>query len=292
MNTKTAFIFGGQGSQVMNMGLDLLSNPSIQTLWDQAKTITGIDFQKAVSDEILLSQTQYVQPLILLVQESLRRLINITPEAVAGQSLGEYNALIASEVLSFEEALRLVVKRGEAMAAALEEKTMMKAALGDLSNLNELLKIDGLYVSNLNSPNQAVIGGTPEAFENVKELPQGIKRLIPLKTEGAFHTPYMKKAVNLFEKAFEDISMHPPKLSLYQNVSGQEALTITQESLLDHLIKPVQFYPIIAAMIHRGIDTFIEIAPSSILSKTIQQINPSVTVISVTDLDSIHALNT
>ena len=291
MNTKIAFIFGGQGSQVINMGLDLLSLPSIKTLWAEAQKITGIDFEKSVQDEDLLSQTKYVQPLILLVQESLRRLININPKAVAGQSLGEYNALIASGVLSFEEALRLVVKRGQAMALALEEKTMMKAVLGDLTHLDELLKIKGLYLSNLNSNQQAVVGGTVDAFDQVSDLPPGIKRLIPLKTEGAFHTPYMLKAVPHFEKAFDGVALKTPHLDIYQNVSGQKIPTVTQESLLDHLIKPVQFYPIIEAMIDEGIDTFIEIAPSSLLAKTIHQINPNVTVHSITDLTSIHALH-
>jgi [acyl-carrier-protein] S-malonyltransferase len=273
------------------MGLDCLSVPEIKHLWDDASLNTGIDFVKAVQDEEMLSKTKTVQPLILLVQESLRRLLKRTPNATAGQSLGEYNALIAAGVLTFDEAIKLVIKRGNAMDQALTEKTIMKAALGDLSGLDELLKIDGLYLSNLNSPSQAVIGGSEKAFESVTELPLGIKRLILLKTEGAFHTPYMKNALTPFETALRDVTFKNPLIDLYQNVSGQKESSITKESLLDHLIKPVQFYPIIKAMIEDGIKTFIEIGPSSVLSKTIQQINPDVTVHAATDLASIHAIS-
>lgn len=290
MSTKTAFIFGGQGSQVLKMGLDCLTVPSIKQLWDDVSFRTGIDFIKAVQDEAMLSKTKTVQPLILLVQESLRRLLKLTPNATAGQSLGEYNALIAAGVLTFDEAIKLVIKRGIAMDQAFTEKTIMKAALGDLSHLDELLKIDGLYLSNLNSPSQAVIGGSEKAFESVTELPLGIKRLILLKTEGAFHTPYMNNALTPFEKALSEVTFKNPEIDLYQNVSGQKESKISKESLLDHLIKPVQFYPIIKAMIDDGIKTFIEIGPSSVLSKTIQQINADVTVHAVTDLASIHAL--
>lgn len=290
MSTKTAFIFGGQGSQVLQMGLDCLTVPSIKQLWDDVSFETGIDFIKAVQDEAMLSKTKTVQPLILLVQESLRRLLKLTPNATAGQSLGEYNALIAAGVLTFDEAIKLVIKRGIAMDQAFTEKTIMKAALGDLSRLDELLNIDGLYLSNLNSPSQAVIGGSEKAFESVTELPLGIKRLITLKTEGAFHTPYMNNALTPFEKALSEVTFQNPLIDLYQNVSGQKESKITKESLLDHLIKPVQFYPIIKAMIDDGIKTFIEIGPSSVLSKTIQQINADVTVHAVTDLASIHAL--
>ena len=276
---------------MINMGLDCLSVPEIKHLWDDASLNTGIDFVKAVQDEEMLLKTKTVQPLILLVQESLRRLLKLTPNATAGQSLGEYNALIAAGVLTFDEAIKLVIKRGNAMDQALTEKTIMKAAIGDLSRLDELLNINGLYLSNLNSPSQAVIGGSEKAFESVTELPLGIKRLILLKTEGAFHTPYMKNALTPFETALRDVTFKNPLIDLYQNVSGQKESSITKESLLDHLIKPVQFYPIIKAMIEDGIKTFIEIGPSSLLSKTIQQINPDVTVHAVTDLASIHAIS-
>ena len=288
LNTKKALIFGGQGAQVLGMGLDLLKEPSIKALWDEAKSLTGIDFEAAVQDETLLSKTKTVQPLIFLVQESLRRLLNFSPAAVAGQSLGEYNALVAAGVLNFNEALMLVVKRGDAMNEALDQVTIMKAALGDLSKMDELLKIEGLYLSNHNSPSQMVLGGTEAAFNQIESLPEGIKRLIPLKTEGAFHTPYMEKSVTLFEKALNDIPFNKPVIDMYQNVSGEKSTVITKESLLEHLVSPVLFYPMIEAMIKAGIDTFIEVSPSSILSKTIHQINANVTVKSVTDLVSVR----
>ena len=290
LNTKVAFIFGGQGAQILGMGLDLLKDPSIKALWDEAKAITGIDFEAAVQDETWLSQTKTVQPLILLVQESLRRLLPLSPAAVAGQSLGEYNALVAAGVLSFNEALELVIQRGEAMAEALDPPTLMKAALGDLSHIEQLLSVKGLYLSNYNSPSQMVLGGTEEAFQQVKDLPEGIKRLIPLKTEGAFHTPYMEKSVRLFEPALDAVTWQHPHLDIYQNVSGKKSSVITKESLLEHLVRPVLFYPMIEAMIEAGIDTFIEISPSSLLSKTIQQINPDLTVKAITDLASVNAL--
>jgi [acyl-carrier-protein] S-malonyltransferase len=273
------------------MGLDLLKDPSIKALWDASKDQTGIDFEAAVTDEDILSKTRTVQPLILLVQESLRRLLNLTPQAVAGQSLGEYNALVAAGVLRFEDALELVIKRGEAMASALTEKTVMKAALGEMTHLDQLLAIPGLYLSNLNSPSQVVIGGTEDAFNQVSHLPEGIKRLIPLKTEGAFHTPYMKKSVDLFKTALANFNLNAPKVDVYQNVTGLKSVVVTQESLLDHLVQPVQFYPMIQSMINAGIDTFIEISPSPLLSKTILQINPSVTVKAVTSLDTLHAIH-
>jgi [acyl-carrier-protein] S-malonyltransferase len=273
------------------MGLDLLKDPSIKALWDASKHQTGIDFEAAVTNEDILSKTRTVQPLILLVQESLRRLLNLTPQAVAGQSLGEYNALVAAGVLRFEDALELVIKRGEAMASALTEKTVMKAALGEMTHLDQLLTIPGLYLSNLNSPSQVVIGGTEDAFNQVSHLPEGIKRLIPLKTEGAFHTPYMQHSVDLFKTALERFNLNKPKVDVYQNVTGLKSAVVTQESLLDHLVQPVQFHPMIQSMINAGIDTFIEISPSSLLSKTIQQINPSVTVKAVTSLDTLHAIH-
>lgn len=286
MNTNTAFIFGGQGAQRLEMGLDCLENVAIKRLWDSASNATGIDFVSAVQDPSMLNHTQTVQPLLLLVQESLRRLLPVTPEAVAGQSLGEYNALIAAGVISFEEALALVIKRGQAMHDALQEPTVMKAAIGDLTDVKELLKTPGIYAANYNSPTQMVLGGTKAAFESLGELPNGLRRLIPLKTEGAFHTPYMQEAVSLYEPAVASMTFHDPTCAIYQNVSGRRESVITATSLLSHLTHPVRFSSMIEAMIAGGIHRFIEISPRPMLTKLINQINPEVQMHTVGTLNA------
>lgn len=295
MNTKPkiAFIYGGQGAQHLTMADELLTLPLSQTFFQAMEDSLKLPLISWFHSKAHVHSTQSVQILIFLVQEAWTQMLlkeGITPHAVAGQSLGEYNALLTAKVSDLKTLAHLVKERGAAMAASLHPKTVMKAALGNFPTPNDVLDLPGLYLANDNGPKQMVIGGEEKAFEAMKTLPQNIKRLIPLNTEAAFHTPYMAPAKARLTPLFSQTTYATPVLDLYQNISGQKTTQITADNLLDHLVSPVRFGPMIQNMVQAGIDWFIEISPSSQLQRLIQQNAPNQTVYSVNSLQGLAAL--
>lgn len=290
---KKAYIFPGQGSQFVGMGKDLYeSSPLAKSLFDEANHILGFAITDIMfaGDEEALKQTRVTQPAIFLHSVIQRKVLGeaFTPDMVAGHSLGEFSALVASGVLTFEQGLRLVAKRAEAMQKACElERGTMAAILGlDDAVVEQVCKdTEGVVTpANYNCPGQLVISGTYEAVEQACETLKaaGAKRALILPVGGAFHSALMKPAEEELAKAIGEITFQKPLCPIYQNVTTT-AMTdpeTIKKNLIAQLTAPVKWTQSVQQMIQDGATTFVELAPGKVLQGLVKKINKEVEAIS------------
>jgi len=290
---KKAYIFPGQGSQFVGMGKDLYeSSPLAKSLFDEANHILGFTITDIMfaGDEESLKQTRVTQPAIFLHSVIQRQVLGeaFTPDMVAGHSLGEFSALVASGVLTFEQGLRLVAKRAEAMQKACElERGTMAAILGlDDAVVEQVCKdTEGVVTpANYNCPGQLVISGTYEAVEQACETLKaaGAKRALILPVGGAFHSVLMKPAEEELAKAIGEITFQKPLCPIYQNVTTT-AMTdpeTIKKNLIAQLTAPVKWTQSVQQMIQDGATTFVELAPGKVLQGLVKKINKEVEAIS------------
>ena len=293
--SKHAYVFPGQGAQFVGMGKDLYDNfPKAKELFDQANEILGFNITDIIfngTDEDL-KQTKVTQPAVFL--HSVIRAIclgdDFKPEMVAGHSLGEFSALVAAGVLSFEDGLRLVSKRALAMQAACElQPSTMAAVLGlEDEKVVEVLKSitnEVVVAANFNCPGQLVISGSIAGVEQACEALKnaGAKRALPLKVGGAFHSPLMEPAREELAKAIEETNFSSPKCPIYQNVVAH-AVTEPQEikkNLIAQLTAPVRWTECVRAMISDGATLFTEVGPGTVLQGLVKKINSSISAESI-----------
>lgn len=293
--SKHAYVFPGQGAQFVGMGKDLYDNfPKAKELFDQANEILGFNITDIIfngTDEDL-KQTKVTQPAVFL--HSVIRAIclgdDFKPEMVAGHSLGEFSALVAAEVLSFEDGLRLVSKRALAMQAACElQPSTMAAVLGlEDEKVVEVLKSitnEVVVAANFNCPGQLVISGSIAGVEQACEALKnaGAKRALPLKVGGAFHSPLMEPAREELAKAIEETNFSSPKCPIYQNVVAH-AVTEPQEikkNLIAQLTAPVRWTECVRAMISDGATLFTEVGPGTVLQGLVKKIDSSISAESI-----------
>ena len=290
---KKAYIFPGQGSQFVGMGKDLYeSSPLAKSLFDEANHILGLAITDIMfaGDEESLKQTRVTQPAIFLHSVIQRQVLGeaFTPDMVAGHSLGEFSALVASGVLTFEQGLRLVAKRAEAMQKACElERGTMAAILGlDDAVVEQVCKdTEGVVTpANYNCPGQLVISGAYEAVEQACETLKaaGAKRALILPVGGAFHSALMKPAEEELAKAIGEITFQKPLCPIYQNVTTT-AMTdpeTIKKNLIAQLTAPVKWTQSVQQMIQDGATTFVELAPGKVLQGLVKKINKEVEAIS------------
>ena len=290
---KKAYIFPGQGSQFVGMGKDLYeSSPLAKSLFDEANHILGFAITDIMfaGDEEALKQTRVTQPAIFLHSVIQRQVLGeaFTPDMVAGHSLGEFSALVASGVLTFEQGLRLVAKRAEAMQKACElERGTMAAILGlDDAVVEQVCKdTEGVVTpANYNCPGQLVISGAYEAVEQACETLKsaGAKRALILPVGGAFHSALMKPAEEELAKAIGEITFQKPLCPIYQNVTTT-AMTdpeTIKKNLIAQLTAPVKWTQSVQQMIQDGATTFVELAPGNVLQGLVKKINKEVEAIS------------
>ncbi len=284
-----AYVFPGQGAQFVGMGKDLYENhPFIKDLFEKANDILGFritDLMFSGTDEDL-RQTRVTQPAIFLHSVLLAKTLkDFSPDMVAGHSLGEFSALVANQVLSFEDGLRLVSARAMAMQKACEaEPSTMAAILGlDDAIVEKVLQdiSDEVVVpANYNSPGQLVISGSISGIDKACELLKaaGAKRALPLKVGGAFHSPLMEPARKELAEAIMSTTFHQPVCPIYQNAT---ALRVTdpmqiRENLVKQLTAPVMWTQTIRNMIADGATTFVEVGPGTVLQGLVKKVNPSV----------------
>lgn len=293
--SKHAYVFPGQGAQFVGMGKDLYDNfPKAKELFDQANEILGFNITDIIfngTDEDL-KQTKGTQPAVFL--HSVIRAIclgdDFKPEMVAGHSLGEFSALVAAGVLSFEDGLRLVSKRALAMQAACElQPSTMAAVLGlEDEKVVEVLKSitnEVVVAANFNCPGQLVISGSIAGVEQACEALKnaGAKRALPLKVGGAFHSPLMEPAREELAKAIEETNFSSPKCPIYQNVVAH-AVTEPQEikkNLIAQLTAPVRWTECVRAMISDGATLFTEVGPGTVLQGLVKKIDSSISAESI-----------
>ncbi|MBI3332672.1 MAG: ACP S-malonyltransferase [Candidatus Omnitrophica bacterium] len=294
-----ALLFPGQGAQFVGMGKDLAGAfPESRRIFEQADSILGFSLSRICFEGPLgeLTRTEICQPalyaasmaaLAALDSEFRTRNSPFNPAAAAGLSLGEYTALAAGGALSFEEGLRLVQLRGQAMeeAARLSPGTMASVLGMELEVLEPICGQSGAQVANINAPGQIVISGSPEAVQaaSAKAKEQGAKRVVPLEVGGAFHSRLMEPAAGRLEGALQRVQIDPPRFPVMSNVTGlpHSAPDQIRRLLVEQLTRPVRWEACVRALLEMGIRAFLEVGPGTVLKGLCRRIAPEAVVFSV-----------
>lgn len=285
--SATAYIYPGQGSQHVSMGLDLYEKyPSARDIFDAADQLLGFPISKIMFEGSAedLKQTKVTQPAIYIHSVALSKIMGdrFRPDVVAGHSLGEFSALTAADVFTFEEGLALVYKRALAMQKACEGvHGGMAAVLGleDAQVEKVCRSIDGVVApANYNCPGQLVISGESEALNKACEAMKaaGAKRAILLPVGGAFHSPLMEPAREELATAIANTHFRKPACPIYQNVSAQPTTdeALIKEQLILQLTAPVRWTQTIQQMALDGITRFVEVGPGNVLCGLAKKIKP------------------
>ncbi|MCU1484248.1 MAG: fabD [Actinomycetia bacterium] len=297
-----AFTFPGQGSQKPGMGAPWVDHESWE-LVGEASTVAGRDIARllleADADELRLTHNAQLTTFVLslVVLDAVER-VGVSPAGAAGHSLGEYTALTATGVLSFEEGVRLVVARGEAMQVAAEDNPGTMAAVLGLDDEDcdaACRRADGdVWVANFNAPGQVVIAGSADAVAAAsaaaKEL--GAKKVMPLPVGGAFHTPFMAPARDELRKAIGETTFRAPDVPVIANIDARshDDPDEWQKLLSAQLVSPVRWRQSVQRLADDGFTRFIELGPGNVLTGTIKRIAPSAKGLSVSTPDDLDAL--
>ena len=284
-----AYIFPGQGAQFSGMGQDLYEKyPVAQELFEQANeilgfSITDVMFQGSAED---LRETKVTQPAIFLHSVILSKVLGkaFKPDMVAGHSLGEFSALVANGALKFDDGLRLVSQRAQAMQEACEKQPGTMAAVLSLDDaiVESICKeIDGVVVpANYNCPGQLVISGEVTAIHSACEKLKaaGARRALVLPVGGAFHSPLMEPAREKLAAAIENTSFSEPSCPIYQNVNAAAISNAAeiQKNLIAQLTSPVRWTQSVQNMVADGATNFVEVGPGKVLQGLVKKISPDV----------------
>ncbi|PZD93291.1 [acyl-carrier-protein] S-malonyltransferase [Paenibacillus sambharensis] len=303
---KTAFVFPGQGAQSVGMGKDVYeASEAGRSLFRRADEALGFKLSDIIFDgpEAELKQTANTQPALLTVSLALLELIKerVRPDYVAGHSLGEYSALAAAGVLSFEDAVRIVRARGEFMESAVPGgQGAMAAVLGaDREQLAALCQaVSGeagaVELANVNCPGQIVVSGTAAGVAAIVERGKeaGAKRVIPLEVSGPFHSSLMKPAADQLQQVLEQADLKDSTVPVVANVTARpvQSASDIRGLLTEQVVSPVLWEDTIVWLIEQGVDEFVEIGPGTVLAGLIKKTDKSVRVRSVNSLTAAAQL--
>jgi len=296
------FTYPGQGSQKMGMGEKWLNHPSWELVLE-ASSITDRDLSALLlnADDDELKQTKNAQIATFLISmvifDSLQR-VGVEAAAHAGHSLGEYSALTAAGSLDFEDAVKLVTERGEAMQVCAEsQEGTMAAILGLDDDLVESAchrVDDDVWVANYNAPGQVVIAGSPSGIEAASDIAKeiGAKRAMRLPVSGAFHTPYMEPARDRLREAIESVEFRAPDHPVYANVDaiGHEESSDWPALLSSQLTSPVRWRQTLHQLDGAGFATFVEVGPGAVLTGMAKRTLKDSERISISSPDDIDML--
>jgi [acyl-carrier-protein] S-malonyltransferase len=319
-NTKTAFLFPGQGAQYPGMGLDFLDSPGVKNLFALASDIMGRDMAALLrdSDEETLKRSDISQPAVTLVNLAAAALLGergIVPRLCAGFSLGEYAALVCSGVITAEDCFRLVKARGRVMQEAVDRIKAeapgqnggegkvpgMAAVIGLAPDQVEALmaewKIEGLYAANFNSPKQTVVSGTAGALETAVERfkEAGARRVLPLAVAGPFHSPLITDAAAAFAPILETADFKDPAIPCYSNVSGVQVHSGTEAKALAlrQITGPVRWTQEEAVIAGQGnIEAVLETGPGKVLQGLWRDTGSAIPCYGAGKREEIEALGT
>ncbi len=273
--TKTAWIFPGQGSQSLGMGMDLLNLPSAKEKFAQAESILGWSVVEICqTNEEKLSRTLYTQPCLYVVESILADILQekYSPDLVAGHSLGEYIALYVAGVFEWSDGLRLVKHRAELMDSA--AGGMMAALINfDREKLEKVIDENfDVVLANDNSPTQVVISGTPEAVQAVMSQVKA-KRAIALNVSGAFHSPLMAEVAAEFQHMLDSVNFQQAKMPVLSNVDPVPSTDadVLKQRLKQQMTGGVRWREIALALPGNGIERVVEIGPGNVLTGLIKR---------------------
>lgn len=281
-----AYVFPGQGAQFPGMGQDLFESSTVaQARFKQAEDILGFDIASVMFEGTpeQLKETKVTQPAIFLHSVILAECLGdaFEPSMVAGHSLGEFSALVAAGSLSFEDGLRLVSARANAMQEACERQASTMAAVLGLDNdvVEQICKAtEGTVVAaNYNCPGQLVVSGEVPAVEAACEAftEAGARRAILLPVGGAFHSPLMEPAREKLAKAIADADIQPPRCPIYQNVSAEPTSDpeLIRTQLVAQLTAPVRWTQTMEAMMADGASEMTEVGPGKVLQGLFKKVD-------------------
>ncbi|MBE5674964.1 ACP S-malonyltransferase [Staphylococcus sp. SS87] len=303
---KTAIIFPGQGAQKVGMAQDLYNNneQATEILTSAANTLDFDILETMFTDEDgKLGETENTQPALLTHSSALlAALKNLNPDYTMGHSLGEYSSLVAANVLSFEDAVKIVRKRGQLMAQAFPSGVgSMAAVLGlDYNEVDDICKSLStedkvIEPANINCPGQIVVSGHKELIDELVEKGKslGAKRVMPLAVSGPFHSSLMKVIEEDFLNYINQFEWNDAKFPVVQNVNaqGETDKEVIKLNMVKQLYSPVQFIKSTEWLIDQGVDHFIEIGPGKVLSGLIKKINRDVKLTSIQTLEDVKGWN-
>ncbi|ART76314.1 ACP S-malonyltransferase [Sutcliffiella horikoshii] len=302
---KVAFVFPGQGSQIVGMAQELATEyKEVQTVIDQADEKLGYKLSSLMFEgpQEELTLTYNAQPALLTSSIAILQLLKqsgIKADYTAGHSLGEYSALVAADAISFEDAVYTVHMRGKYMEEAVPAGVGSMAAVlgldeGLLKEACEEASVEAgpVQLANLNCPGQIVISGSAKgvslASDKAKE--KGAKRVIPLVVSGPFHSSLMKPAASKLEDTLTSISIDDSKIPVIANVDAKEMTSASEipVKLVEQLYSPVRWEQSVEKLIELGVDTFIEVGPGKVLSGLIKKVNRRATTIPVYDKETLQ----
>ena len=302
---KRAFLFPGQGAQIVGMGKDIYEKYEVaKKIYDEATKISGIDVKKICFEgpQETLNQTKYTQIAILTTSLAMLEVLkqnNIDAQIAVGLSLGEYAALIYAGIMSFEDGIRLIQKRGYYMETLLpEEEYAMAAVIGlDASKIEEIcckIEESGKFIvpANYNCSTQTVVSGELQAvdvaIEKLKEA--GARKVIKLKTSGPFHTKKLEKAKEAYKKELEKIKFNEGNIKVIKNLDGSyyKENDNLVEILSNHIVNPVRFDKAIELMQKENVEEYVEIGPGKTLTGFVKKDNKEANVYNINNLESLE----
>ena len=309
---KTAFLFPGQGAQTVGMGDEIAkASPAAAEIFEKANDIIGYDLSAICFEgpQEKLNTTTISQPAIFTTSAAILEVFktnpatsNITPDITAGLSLGEYTALYAAGVISFEDALTLVQKRGEAMQAASDAtEGGMVSIIGlekeQVEQLCEEARENELLTAvNFNCPGQVVVSGSKNACARAEKLAEkyGAIKAVPLAVAGAFHTEMMSSAAEKLKNAIENCQIQPPlNISVIANINADyyQSSEKIAEGLIKQLTRPLLWQKCMERLLADGVEKFYEIGPGRVLTGLMRRINRKIKVENISGLEAINSLS-
>ena len=291
--TKTAWVFPGQGSQAVGMGIDLQDIPTAQAKFEIAEKVLGWSVLDIChGDDDTLARTLYTQPCLYVIESILVDLLAQRvglPQLVAGHSLGEYVALYAARVFDFESGLKLVKKRAELMDSAAGGKmaALMKFDRSELSAA--LATIPNVVLANDNSEGQVVISGTPEAVEEILAKVKA-KRVMALNVSGAFHSPLMQEASEQFLSVLDLVSFNDAQVPVLSNVDPTPATSQAElkQRLAQQMTGSVRWREIMLQLSQAGITDVVEVGPGKVLCSLIKRACREINLETVGTLEQLN----